>query len=160
MIELALNHYNSFKFVHVLAAVVWVGGACTVQVYALLALRSDDPVRVAAFAKDTEFVGTRIFLPSSLILLVSGIFTLHDSSGVWSFSQGWVQFGLVVVALSIVVGAGYLGPESGRIAKATEERGVESAEVQQRIRRIFMVSRVELAFLLAVVFDMVVKPGM
>lgn len=160
MIELALTHYNAFKFVHVLSAVVWVGGACTVQVYALLALRTDDPVRVASFARDTEFVGTRIFLPSSLIVLVSGIFTLHDSDGLWSFSQGWVQFGLVVIALSIVVGAGYLGPESGRIAKATEAGGVESPEAQRRIRRIFLVSRVELVFLLAVVFDMVVKPGM
>jgi len=160
MIELALTHYNAFKFVHVLSAVVWVGGACTVQVYALLATRTNDPLRVAAFAKDTEFVGTRIFLPSSLILLVSGIFTLHDSSGLWSFGQGWVQFGLVVVTLSIVVGAGYLGPESGRIARATEAKGVESPEVQERIQRIFLVSRVELVFLLAVVFDMVVKPGM
>jgi uncharacterized membrane protein len=160
VIELALNHYNALKFVHVLAAVVWVGGACTVQVYAFLATRSNDPVKVAAFASDTEFVGMRVFLPSSLILLVSGMFTLHDSSGLWSYSQGWVQFGLVVIALSIVVGAGYLAPESGRIAKAIEERGAESAEVQQRIRRVFMVSRVELGFLLAVVFDMVVKPGM
>jgi protoporphyrinogen IX oxidase len=160
MIELALTNYNAFKFVHVLFAVVWVGGACTVQVYALLATRTNDPLRVAAFAKDTEFVGTRIFLPSSLILLVSGIFTLHDSSGLWSFSQGWVQFGLVVIALSIVVGTGYLGPEAGRIARATEARGVESPEVQERIQRIFLVSRVELVFLLAVVFDMVVKPGM
>jgi uncharacterized membrane protein len=159
MIELALTHYNAFKFVHVLAAVVWVGGAATVQVYALLALRTNDPVRVAAFAKDTEFVGTRIFLPSSLILLVSGMFTLHDSTGLWSYSQGWVQFALVVIALSIVTGAGYLGPESGRIAKGIAAGGVESPEVQQRIRRIFLVSRVELVFLLAVVFDMVVKPG-
>ena len=160
MIELAFNNYNALKFVHVLAAVVWVGGACTVQVYALLALRTDDPARVAAFAADTEFVGMRIFLPSSLILLVSGMFTLHDSSGAWSYSQGWVQFGLAVIALSIVVGAAYLGPEAGRIAKATERSGVESPEVQQRIRRIFLVSRIELVLLLAVVFDMVVKPGM
>lgn len=160
MIALALTHYTALKFVHVLSAVVWVGGACTVQVYALLALRTNDPVRVAAFAGDTEFVGTRIFLPTSLILLVSGFFALHDSSGAWTLHQGWVQFGLAVIALSIVVGAGYLGPESGRIARATEAGGVESPEVQQRIRRIFLVSRVELVFLLAVVFDMVVKPGM
>ena len=32
--------------------------------------------------------------------------------------------------------------------------------MQARIRRIFLVSRVELVLLLAVVFDMVVKPGM
>jgi uncharacterized membrane protein len=160
MIELALTNYTGFKFVHVLAAVVWVGGACVVQVYALLAVRTNDPVRVAAFAGDTEFVGTRIFIPASLILLVSGIFTVHESGGGWTYSQGWVQFGLAIVVLSIVVGAGYLGPESGRIARATEAHGVASAEVQARIRRIFLVSRIELVLLLCVVFDMVVKPGM
>ena len=37
---------------------------------------------------------------------------------------------------------------------------MESPEVQARIRRIFLVSRIELVLLLAVVFDMVVKPGM
>ena len=123
MITLALTHYNALKFVHVLAAVVWVGGACVVQVYALLAVRTNDPVRVAAFAGDTEFVGTRIFIPSSLILLVSGLFTVHESGGLWGYGQGWVQFGLAIVVLSILVGAGYLGPESGRIARATERRG-------------------------------------
>jgi uncharacterized membrane protein len=160
VITLALTHYNELKFVHVLAAVVWVGGAATVQVYALLAVRTNDPVKVAAFAGDTEFVGTRIFLPAALILLVSGILTVRASGGAWDYHQGWVQFALVIIALSIVTGAGFLGPESGRIAKATETGGVESPEVQARIRRIFLVSRIELALLLAVVFDMVVKPGM
>jgi uncharacterized membrane protein len=160
MIALALTNYTGFKFVHVLAAVVWVGGACMVQVYALLAVRTKDPVKVAAFSSDTEFVGTRIFLPSALILLVSGLFTVHESGGLWGYGQGWVRFGLVIIALSILVGAGYLGPESGRIARATERSGVGSAEVQARIRRIFLVSRIELVLLLAVVFDMVVKPGM
>jgi len=160
MIELALTHYNALKFVHVLSAAVWVGGACIVQVYGLLASRTNDPYKIASFANDTEFVGMRIFLPASLILLVSGIFTIHDSIGAWSYSQGWVQFGLVVIVLSILVGAGYLGPEAGRIATATERDGVDSPEVQARIRRIFLISRIELVFLLAVVFDMVVKPGM
>jgi uncharacterized membrane protein len=160
MIALVLTNYTAFKFVHVLAAVVWVGGACMVQVYALLAVRTNDPVKVAAFSNDTEFVGTRIFLPSALILLVSGLFTVHESGGAWSYGQGWVRFGLAIVVLSILVGAGYLGPESGRIARATERSGVGSPEVQARIRRIFLVSRIELVLLLAVVFDMVVKPGM
>jgi uncharacterized membrane protein len=160
MITLVLTHYNEFKFVHVLAAIIWVGGAATAQVYALLAVRTNDPVRVAAFAGDTEFVGTRIFLPASVILLVSGILTVRESGSAWGYGQGWLQFGLAVIALSIVTGAGFLGPESGRISKATKAGGVESPEVQARIRRIFLVSRIELVLLVAVVFDMVVKPGM
>jgi len=135
VITLALTHYNELKFVHVLAAVIWVGGAATAQVYALLAVRTNDPVKVAAFAGDTEFVGTRIFLPASLILLVSGILTVRESSGAWDYNQGWVQFGLVIIALSIVTGAGFLAPESGRIAKATLKASAASSRRPSRRSR-------------------------
>ncbi len=159
MIALALNHYSAFKFVHVLSAVVWVGGACIVQVYAFLAVRTNDPVRVAAFAGDTEFVGTRIFIPSSLILLVSGVFTVHESGGGWSYSQGWVQFGLAIIVLSIAVGAGYLGPESGRIARPPRA----AASSRPRCRRASAASSScrgsSSCCCCAVIFDMVVKPG-
>ena len=114
---------------------------------------------MATFAKDTEYVGTRIFLPSSMILLVSGIFTIHESGGGWSYDQRWVQFGLGMIVVSIAIGAGFIGPESGRVARAIEKDGIESAEVTRHIRRIFLVSRFELVLLLLVIFDMVVKPG-
>ena len=100
---------------------------------------------MAAFAKDAEFVGNRIFLPSSIILLVSGIFTIHESGGAWSYDQTWVQIGLAMIVVSIAIGAGFIGPEAGRIARAIEEGGVDSAEAKQHINRIFLVSRFELA---------------
>jgi uncharacterized membrane protein len=159
MYELVVNTYNSFKFVHVLSAVVWVGGACTLQTFAIRINATGDGARMATFAKDAEFVGNRIFLPSSLILLVSGLFTIHESSGAWSYDQTWVQIGLAMIVVSIAIGAGFLGPEAGRIARAIEASGVDSPEAKERINRIFLVSRFELALLLLVVFDMVVKPG-
>ena len=39
------------------------------------------------------------------------------------------------------------------------EHGVGHADLQARIRRIFALSRVELVLLVAVVFDMTVKPS-
>jgi uncharacterized membrane protein len=159
MPELVVNTYNSLKFVHVLSAVVWVGGACTLQAFAIRISATGDGVRMATFAKDAEYVGNRIFLPSSIILLVSGIFTIHESSGVWSYSQTWVQVGLVMIVVSIAIGAGFIGPEAGRVAHAIEQHGPESDEARSRISRIFLVSRFELVLLLLVIFDMVVKPG-
>ena len=52
----------------------------------------------------------------------------------------------------------FLGPESGRIGKLIDAHGPEHAEVGARIRRILMISRIELLLPIAVVFDMVVKP--
>ena len=159
MFELVINTYNSLKFVHVLSAVVWVGGACTLQTFAIRINGTGDGARMATFAKDAEFVGNRIYLPSSIILLVSGIFTIHESGGAWSYDQTWVQIGLAMILVSIAIGAGFLGPEAGRIARAIERDGVDSPEAKRHINRIFVVSRFELALLLLVIFDMVVKPG-
>jgi uncharacterized membrane protein len=159
MYELVVNTYNSLKFVHVLSAVVWVGGACTLQAFAIRINGTGDGLRMATFAKDAEYVGNRIFLPSSIILLVSGIFTIHESGGGWSYDQTWVQIGLAMILVSIAIGAGFLGPEAGRIARAIDTGGVDSPEAKQRINRIFLVSRFELVLLLLVIFDMVVKPG-
>jgi hypothetical protein len=57
-----------------------------------------------------------------------------------------------------IVGAGFLGPESGRIGKIIEREGLESPEAQWRIARILLISRAELVILLTVVVNMVVKP--
>jgi uncharacterized membrane protein len=160
MPELLVTTYTSLKFVHVLFAVVWVGGASTLQVLAMRISASGDGIRMAAFAKDAEFVGNRIYLPSSIILLVSGIFTIHESSGLWSYSQTWVQIGLAMIVVSIAIGAGFLGPEAGRIARAIERHGPASDEALHHINRIFLVSRFELVLLLIVIFDMVTKPGL
>jgi uncharacterized membrane protein len=159
MFELVVNTYSSLKFVHVVSAVVWVGGACTVQALAIRISATGDGARMATFAKDAEFVGNRIFLPSSVILVVSGIFTIRESSGAWSYGQTWVQIGLAMIIVSIAIGAGFIGPEAGRIARAIERDGIESPDARQHISRILLVSRFELVLLFLVIFDMVVKPG-
>jgi hypothetical protein len=70
-----------------------------------------------------------------------------------------VSVGLVVWILAAVTGAAFLGPESGRIAKVVATEGAESTAARRRIDRILLISRVELALLLVVVFMMVVKLG-
>ncbi len=71
----------------------------------------------------------------------------------------WILFALVVFGGSFLLGAAFIGPQSGRIRKLIEAEGPTAPEVQRRIKRIFLVSRIELAFLILVVLDMVVKPG-
>lgn len=141
--------------VHILCAVIWVGGAFITQMYAFRA-QGGGAMGLAPFSKDTEFVGMRVFLPASLILLATGIWLI--SRDVFEL-DGWNAWGLIVIALSIVTGAGFLGPESGRVGKLIDERGDEDAEVRRRINRLFLVSRIELVLLLSVVLAMSLKPG-
>jgi uncharacterized membrane protein len=151
-----MTWYTFFKSIHVITAVIWVGGAVTIQAYAYRILRTGDARRQADFAKDTEIVSMRVFIPSALVLFLAAIGLM--ANGNWSWGQNWTVLGLIAFALSFVIGAGYLGPESGRIAATIEKEGPSSPEAQARIRRILAVSRAELVVLLAVIVNMVVKP--
>lgn len=151
-----MDTYELLKTIHVLAAVIWVGGAAATQVYAIRASRSDEPGRIALFARDAEWIGTRIFLPMSLILVATGFGIIADVDYDY---EAWIVIGLAAWAASALTGAAFLGPESGRIAGAIDRDGPESPEAQRRIKRIFVISRIELLILLLIVVDMVVKPG-
>jgi uncharacterized membrane protein len=152
-----MTKYELLKTIHVLFAVIWVGGAATTQILATRLSRANDPGRMAAFAKDIEFVGTRVFAPASVIVLGAGIWMVADSG--WSFTDLWIVFGLAGIAFSATVGSAFLGPESGRIGRLIEAKGPADSEVTARLNRIFLISRVELVILLLIVVNMVVKPG-
>jgi uncharacterized membrane protein len=141
--------------IHIFAAAIWVGGSFYAQMLAIRTKRTAPPAELASFAQNTEFLGTRIFLPTSLILVIAGITLV--SRDIFTL-EGWVVFGLVVWALSFLSGAFFLGPQSGKFGKELEERGPQP-EVMARLDRLFLVSRVELTLLILVVFDMALKPG-
>ena len=118
--------------------------------------QTGDGKRQADFAKDTEVVGMRLFMPTSLILFLAAIAMMVNLN--WAWSQNWIVLGLIAFGLSFVIGAGFIGPESGRLAALIEQHGPEAPLVQARIRRILTVSRCELVVLLTVIVNMVVKP--
>jgi uncharacterized membrane protein len=151
-----MTWYTFFKSIHVLTAVIWVGGATIVQGYAFRILGTRDGKRQADFAKDTEVVGTRVFVPASLLLFLAAIGMMVNLDLPWD--QNWIVLGLIAFGLSFLIGVGFLSPESGRLAELIREHGPEAPIVQARIRRLLTVSRCELVVLLTVVLNMVVKP--
>jgi uncharacterized membrane protein len=159
---LALVGSDTYKWLlafHILFVVVWVGSNTAIQILVIRA-RNAGPDRIAYLASEIEWYGTRVLVPSALVVVVLGFLLLHESSGAYDLGQGWVTFGFVVWILSFITGAGFLGPESGRLGKLADERGPEDPEYQRRLGRIFLVSRIELLLLILVVLDMAVKPGL
>ena len=151
-----MTWYTFFKSIHVITAVIWVGGAAMIQAFAFRILRTGDGKRQADFAKDAEVIGMRVFIPASLILFLAAIAMMVNLD--WSWSQNWIVLGVIAFGLSFALGAGFIGPESGRIAELIEKEGPDSPAVQARIRRILTISRCELIVLLTVIVNMVVKP--
>ena len=152
-----MSLYEFLKFVHVLMAVVWVGGGVAIQVLAFRATRAaKDPVRTASVTGDAEWMGLRIFMPASALLLISGIWAA--SEGNWDFGAAWISIGFAAFFFSFVLGMAFLGPESGRIKRLVTEHGVDHPEVPRRINRILLFSRIELLVLIVAIWAMVAKP--
>jgi uncharacterized membrane protein len=144
-----VSWYEFALFVHIFAAVVWAGGSLTAQALAFRIVRTNDPRRMAGFAKDIERIGMALYFPASVLLLAFGFVLVHE--GGWGYPF-WVVFGLVVLGLSAVAGMAFFGPESARIGRLIEQHGPDYPEVQSRIRRILALTRIELVLLIAVVF--------
>jgi hypothetical protein len=150
--------YEFLKTVHVLLAITWLGGAITFQLLGIRVLKENPPTRLVAFTRDTEAIGMKIFLPASLVLLLAGILMVLDTPGI-DFTDAWIVIGLAGIVSTIVIGAGFLGPESGRLGALIEEKGDKDPEVVQRVARILLISRIDLLILLIVAVNMVIKPG-
>jgi uncharacterized membrane protein len=152
-----VNGYTILTMIHVLAAVIWVGGAVTVNILGTRAIRLGDGPHTVAFAKDTEWMGTRVYMPASLTVLLFGILAALNAH--YSFAKAWLILGIVGIGLTALTGSLYLGPELKRIAAIAEQRGMDDPEGRRRLARLVSIARIDLVVLLLVVADMVLKPG-
>jgi len=148
--------YALFKLVHVVGAVIWVGGGLTLTILAMRAERSSDPAEMATIARQAAFAGERVFAPVGLLVFLMGIamvINLH-----WGWGTTWIVIGLVGYAITFLTGLLVLGPQAKRIGQLIETKGAEAAETQAAIQRILLLARIDMGVLLLVVADMVLKP--
>ncbi len=118
------------KALHVIAIVIWVGGA---------------------------WIGTRIYTPTLFAAFGFGVALVQKGSFGWS--RFWIDFALAGWAVAAAVGVGFVGPELGRIDRAAQEFGPASAEVGRRVQRLFTIFRFDTALLILIVLDMTAKPS-
>jgi uncharacterized membrane protein len=153
---LAIETYSWLEAVHVLAAVMWVGGAVMLTLLGLLTLAERDPVRMTQFARQVAFLGGRYFPPLSLMVVGFGFWMVEHAD--LGYDETWIRIGIAGWIASFVIGAGYLGPHASKLAKLLESRSPEDGEVQALIRRILLVARIDAVLLLFIVFDMAARP--
>jgi uncharacterized membrane protein len=155
---LGLTWYEWFKTLHVLAAVVWVGGGTTLVVYAFLTMRQNTPAEMASFARKAGLIGERFYTPMSFIVLAFGFGLMENSASPWTYDQFFVIFAFAGWAASTLIGVLFLGPEAKKLGKLMPTRPPDDPEIQYRIRRILMIARIDVVLLLAIVFVMTAKP--
>jgi uncharacterized membrane protein len=153
---LAIETYSWLKSVHVLAAVMWVGGSVMLTLLGIMTIGLRDPVRLTQFAKQVAFLGGRYFPPLSLMVVGFGFWMVQD--GDLGYDATWLKIGIAGWIASFVIGAGYLGPHASKLARLLDHQPPENDEVQDLIKRILLVARIDAVLLLVIVFDMTAKP--
>lgn len=152
------SSYEIYKALHVVLAVVWVGGGTAFTIMAVLADRARATAELPVIAKYATFFGERIFTPAGILVLGFGIAMVEKGDLGWS--TFWLDFALVVWALSFAVGAGVLGPTAKKIHKAfAASHGAMTPEIEKLIDRIVLVARFDVVLLLLIVVDMTAKPS-
>jgi uncharacterized membrane protein len=147
-----MTWYELLLFVHVSAAVIWLGGGLVLQTYGAVVRRVGEPAELAQFSGRAGVLGERMFVPASLVVVLAGIGLMLD--GNWKWEQLWVVFALVGFAYSFVSGLFVISP----MAKKIPEVGPTTPAGQALIVRLFAILRVELAILYTIVLAMTVKP--
>ena len=145
-----------FKLIHVGVAVFWVGGGLLLTALALRADRADDPEELATVARQATFVGEKLFAPAGGVVVAMGIaMVINQHIG---FGTTWIDIGLTGFAISFVTGIAVLAPRAKRIVELCDTVGAAAPETQAAIREILLISRVDVAVLVLVVADMLMKP--
>jgi uncharacterized membrane protein len=150
------NWYSVFKAVHVLFAVIWVGGGASIMIHAIRAQSAHDPEGIVTVAKQAAFMGEKVFAPVGLVTFLMGIAMMINTS--WGWGHFWIVAGLIGYASTFVVGIAFLSPMAKKIDRSAEENGPTHPETLALINRIMLVARFDIAVLMLVVLDMATKP--
>ena len=84
--------YHVYKALHVLSAVIWVGGDVTLTTLGIVFERRRDGETLAAIGKAGAWVGTRIYTPALFAVLGFGIAMIEK--GGLGRGRFWVDFAL------------------------------------------------------------------
>jgi uncharacterized membrane protein len=143
--------------IHVLAAVLWVGGSALALALGYYLRGRDLPTRVE-YTRWTEWLGPRFFAPLSVAVIVAGPL-LADDIG-YDFDQTWLTLGFVGWTLSFLIGVGFYPREGKRRERLIEKHDIRHESVAASINRVLTVATIDTLIVVLVVIDMTTKPGL
>jgi hypothetical protein len=148
--------YQFLLFLHIAGAAAWIGAAIR-QLAEAPAMQGAGSAARAVWHRNQVAMGTRLFAPAAVVVLISGIFLVLDNDAV-GFGTPFVSIGFAAVIFGAAVGPAVFG-KRGEAAAAALEAGNESVatEIAQKTKPIEFL---DLAILLITLAAMVWKWGL
>jgi uncharacterized membrane protein len=153
-----INGYTVLLTLHILCALIWVGGGITLHVLGRMAVASGDRQRMLQFSRDADWIGPRFYAPLSVLLLVFGILLVNRDEVGADMSTLWVSLGLAGWLISFLIGILYYSRAGKKRDAIIAGEGLESAAFHAQYMQVANVNLIEITLLLLVVIDMAIKP--
>lgn len=147
--------YELFKYIHVVAAIAWLGGGLVMIILAMAAYGKDSAESLRII-KNVLYLGNRVFLPAAGIALLSGIImALVAPASLWG--QAWLIVGLLGWATTFTVGNWIIRPRAERLVAMEAKEGASPA-VLALSQEMLQIAKFDFIMLFTIVADMVIKP--
>ena len=149
--------YTILKFVHIAGIAVWFGGLFALFTVNRLLVKSGEMATASAVGRLGALLSTRLFLPSVLLVLITGIGMVQV--GQLSFTLAWIVWGIAGLATSMLIGAVFTGGAARKLGQAIAKGEIDAAGIAAAQRRIMLFAMLNMVLLLSIIWAMVAKPA-
>jgi uncharacterized membrane protein len=151
-----MTRYEFLLLLHLIVVIIWLGAGFTMDLLFLRAERTRKPAELGKMGELQQWLVPRLFIPTGFLTLITGALLVWD--GPWSFSNLWIEIGLLAWIAFFGVGFLFIRPQGEKMKDVVAQYGPTSVEARRHGRRLGVVARVQLLALFLVVADMVLKP--
>jgi uncharacterized membrane protein len=147
---------NLFKFLHILAVIVWVGGVLTVNVLQVLTGRGHDRAAQASLLRLSDLYGRAVIAPAAALTLVTGLVRVEQINV--GFGTFWVAWGIAAIVLSLALGATLIRVTNAELRRIAADAPADDQRWPTLQRRATTLFAINLLLLLSAVWAMEFKP--
>lgn len=148
-----MDLYTILKFLHVVLAIIWLGGAGTGAVYGLWAWRRGTVADMDGFMRREIFMSS-INGPASLGVLALGLWMAWQY---YDFGQAWIVLALLGLLVHFGVGFGVVMKRFMALAASVKEGRLAEAD-RPEFGKVMRLGLAHNVLVYTIVLDMVAKP--
>lgn len=151
-----MNWYALLKLIHVLSAVIWVGGITATAAITGRMLQAGDHVTLAKYFQHALPFAQRMIGPAAILVLLTGIPMVI--LGKIGFGAFWVSYGFFGILVHFVLGGTLIRKRSMALAQLLSASPQDDRVIAEAGARLRQANLIYLLVMVSVIGAMVLKP--
>jgi len=148
--------YTWFKFIHVAAVIIWIGGVFALTFINARLAREKEQAGLLSLSRLSGFYGRAVIGPAAIITLIAGIVTAASVG--MDFGALWITWGFVGILGHFVLGIGFIRRATAKLNELAPTVAPNDLQIRTLQGRLTMLNVINLLLLFSVVAAMVFKP--